>query len=569
VTAATAEPHVSAASAPADRARTTGSADATRRAHARRISYFMLFRLAMLAAFTVLAGVAFSTEEAQRDRPYNWFVVGTLVVGYALTIVYARLLPRIDDLSRFAWIQTAFDIMLSAVVVQMTGGVESGFATLYLIAVLGAATMGGRKQTWAAAGACAVIYVVMSSLEYGGSVVPFTRTAYTPMPAPELWATVLRTLAAILGVTVLTSYLNTQLASSVSLVGNLRALNENIVHSLSSGLVTLDNDGRILYFNPAARQILELDDALIGRSVDEALPGVTTLDTEDGDTEGRHELRVSTREGREIVVGLNRVPLLDADGNRTGWVINFQDVTRLHELTQKLRRNDRLAALGGMAASVAHEIRNPLAAISGSAELLEAAELGDEDRRLLRVIGRESTRLTKLVGDLLAFTRPRPPQRAVVGLRSACRQAVEAFGADPANRGIEIAFESRTDPSVHVDPAQLTQVLWNLMRNAAEAMEAKGRVAVRCFEHAERAIVEVSDDGPGIASETVDSIFDPFFTTKESGTGFGLAIVHRIVEENGGTIGVESAEGQGTTFRIAFPIHVVAVEPEDSGVLSP
>ncbi|HET6583973.1 MAG TPA: ATP-binding protein, partial [Nannocystaceae bacterium] len=245
------------------------------------------------------------------------------------------------------------------------------------------------------------------------------------------------------------------------------------------------------------------------------------------------------------------------------------------ELAERVRRGERLAALGGMAASVAHEIRNPLAAISGSAELLASSDLGDpqgarasEDRRLLEIIRRESTRLSDMVRDLLAFTRPRAPVPVRVELDTSVRATAESFAADPANAGITMVFDGGPGVEVEVDPSQLGQVLWNLMRNAAEALDGQGTIRVAVGAEDGDACIEVSDDGKGIAADRMEHIFDPFFTTKEHGTGFGLAIVHRIVHDNGGTIRVRSTPGLGSTFTIAFPRMQDKIESSSSGELS-
>jgi two-component system, NtrC family, sensor histidine kinase PilS len=230
----------------------------------------------------------------------------------------------------------------------------------------------------------------------------------------------------------------------------------------------------------------------------------------------------------------------------------------MHELAEQVRRGERLAAVGGLAASVAHEIRNPLAAISGSAELLGSIAVQDDDARLLSIIRRESARLSALVTDMLAFTRPRPPQRARVSLGRVAHEALEHFRADRANAGLQLRIEVDDVPDAEVDAAQLAQVLWNLLRNAAEAMGGQGEVKLEVHARLDRGQepeVELSviDEGPGIPEEQLDRIFDPFFTTKERGTGFGLAIVHRIVQDNGGTIELSSTPGRGTTFRLRFP----------------
>lgn len=534
-----------------------------RRSYA-RISYFMLFRLSMLAFFTVVAGLLFYARGDAYDPPYVSFVWVTLAVGYALTLTWAYWLPRTPDPSRIASLQTAADILVSAVVVQMTGGVDSGFATLYLIAVLGAATMGGPRHTWAAAGACTIIYLVMSTLQLGGIVAPYSHSEVPPLAPKDWWPSVSRTVAGLVGVSVLSSYLNAQLTRSVSQVGNLRAFNENIVRSLNSGLITLDLEERIIYFNPAARTILDLEDDFIGKPVDGVLP---LLPTHLDGFEGREELQVITPSGRALRIGLSRTALFDADGHQLGSIVNFQDVTPLHELTQRARRNERLAALGGLAASVAHEIRNPLAAISGSAELLGSAPLADEDQRLLGIIQRESKRLDSLITDLLTYTRPRAPQTVAIDLRRTVAEACDAFRHDPAAAHLEIDVDAPYPVPVEVDPAHLTQAMWNLLRNAAQATMRRGRIWVELRPHQDRVELSISDTGAGIRPEHMDSIFDPFFTTKDAGTGFGLAFVHRIVEDNGGSISATSTLGRGTTFTLTFPLSIAPHAASDSGVL--
>lgn len=551
------------------RSQTSGSIDDARQEHVRRIAYFMLFRLAILAGFTVLVGVMFYARSDAYGRVYMTVAWVSLIASYALTIYWAWRLPKTADPSRIAAGQTAGDIVFAAIVVQMTGGVDSGFVTLYLIAVLGAATMGGRRQTWAAAAACTAIYVVVATLQLAEVTLPLSGPDQPPIPPREIWANVARTLAGIAGVTVLSSYLSTQLSTSALALDKLRALNDNIVRSLNSGLLTVDSAAKLLYSNPTANEILGLSDADIGRRLDELLPGLT-LD-HDG-VHGRQELVVNRTPTAAVRIGLSHSPLTDAEGTELGHVVNFQDLTRLHELTQRVRRNDRLAALGGLAASVAHEIRNPLAAISGSAELLGTADLSGEDAKLLEIIRRESNRLSDLITDLLAFTRPRQPQTRPVDVTRTTAESCEAFRVDPSAANIDLQliappFEGE-QALARLDPTQLSQVLWNLLRNAAEAMGGEGTLEVRVTADDRHVRISVQDDGPGMEPEVAEQVFDPFFTTKESGTGFGLAIVHRVVEENGGTVTCESVPPDGSTFTMTFDRHLPSAAPEDSGVLS-
>ncbi len=556
--------HVSGAQASqslADAARSTTARARNLTPRHRRISYFMLVRLVVLTLFTAVAAVVVFSRDREDAGTYQWFVWGTLVAGYGLTIIFARYLPRVTNLDRFAWIQTTADIVLAGLVVQMSGGADSGFVSLYLIAVLGAATMGGVRQTWAAAGACVLIYGAICLLEGFGVIEPSILGKPMPKLDPGAMAGVFaRTVAGLAGVTVLSSFLNTQLATSTLQLGDLRAMNENILRSVSSGIIGVDNDTRVIYFNPVARRLLGLSDSDLQHRVGSVLPGVEAMlltASQVAHASGRQQLEVKTRRGTRMHVGLSCSMLHDGQGKRLGQIINFQDVTQVHDLAEQVRRSERLAAVGGLAASVAHELRNPLAAISGSAELLDGTALVDDDARLLRIIRRETTRLSELVTDMLAFTRPRAPQRVATSLARVATEALEHFRADPANASLTLDLDAQPVPDVDVDPAQLSQVLWNLLRNAAEAMEGQPgqvRVCVRELD-GKRVELSVSDDGPGIPDERIDRVFDPFFTTKERGTGFGLAIVHRIVEDNGGKVKVSSTPGQGSTFVLRFDTH--------------
>ncbi len=534
--------------------------------HARRISYFMLVRLVILTGLTALASLVTYTGGDDVLALHVTLLWSAVAVGFALTIVFARQLPRARDLGRFASAQTACDLLLSAVAVYLSGGVDSGLATLYLISVLGAAVMGGPRLTWAAAAVATALYTASAILEATGLLVPMAIGSYVPLSPRVLGFNVLRTVGGIVGVTVLSSYLNRQLTSSVSALGTLRLLNENIVRSISSGLLTVDMRGHVLYFNPMARRILDLEDEDIGRSLDSLLPGCM-LESPAG-VDARQELVVLTRESRHVRVGLSLAPLTDASERRLGHVVNFQDLTRLHELSVQVRRNDSLAAVGGLAASIAHEIRNPLAAISGSAELLGTAELAEEDKKLLGIIRRESGRLSDLITDLLSFTRPRPPQRRRTRAPQTAREAVEAFRTDPSSQGITLDSQGDDGPETdaYVDPAQLAQILWNLLRNAGQALAGEGRISIAVAADDDAVRIEVIDDGPGIEPEHLERVFDPFFTTKDTGTGFGLAIVHRMVEENGGSIDCESSE-QGTRFTLRFPPYTPQNQPDESGIL--
>jgi len=525
--------------------------------HRRRISYFMLFRLAVLFVFTLLAGYTsyLDIDSIERDAFYDRFIWGSLGLGYFITILFAWWLPRSKSLRAVAAMQTSIDIVLAAVVVQLSGGADSGFVFLYLLAVLGAAIMGDRSQVLAATGACVMIYATTTALHAADIAHPMTATGLvTTFDAADMALAVARTLAAIVGVGTLSVFLNGQLVVSARQVEGLRALNENIVRSLTSGLVTVDVHGDVLFANPTALELLALRD-VSDANIDELLPGASKHLEDSGGPLNRFELEVRRAgDNKTLHLGLNCSPLLDAEGRFLGHIVNFQDVTELHDLNRKVARNERLAAIGELAASVAHEVRNPLAAISGSAELLKAGKISDEDRRLADLIHREATRLNATVTDLLSYTRPRAPELLDFDLSRAVGEVVEAIRHDPANALVKFDVHARGRVGVRADPSQVSQVIWNLIRNAIEAQKATGTLRVEVWSTDREACVSIADEGPGIAKAQVERIFEPFYSTKEKGSGFGLAIVHRIVEEHKGSIDVESTEGKGTTFTVCLPI---------------
>jgi two-component system, NtrC family, sensor histidine kinase PilS len=533
----------------------------------KRISYFMLFRLGLLAAFTLLATYTTWLVDDHQIGLRDWASWATLAAGYLLTLVFAwRLRPGDPSVSltpkqiprtaamlhRLSWSQTGFDVGFAFVAVVLTGGVDSGFAFLFLIAVLGAATMGNRRQIWTTAGASALLYVVLSMAQLLGSFAWLRDAGLNPA---VVWISLLRTTGAIGLVAILSAYLNTQLLSSVSQIGSLKALNENIVRSLSSGLLTVDQDGFVLFANPTAHELLGRTSGLDGRHCDELIPGLGDHLDDSGGFRNRFELTLTRHnDNRELDLGLTCSPLLDEDGAFLGHIINFQDVTDVREMERVLRRNERLAALGTLAASVAHEVRNPLAAISGCAELLDSESVDEEDQRLIRVIRRESARLATIVSELLDYTRPRQPQRARVDLVAALRELADSFTADPGHDEIELMLSVPSTPvEAELDLGQLTQVLWNLVRNGAQAMDGCGRLELGLQQTSERVRLSVRDYGRGIPSEDLERIFEPFYSTKDGGTGIGLALVQRIVEEHGGEIEVFSSPGEGTRFVIALP----------------
>jgi len=361
----------------------------------------------------------------------------------------------------------------------------------------------------------------------------------------------------------------------------LRSLHERTVGSLLSGLLTTDTTGIITSFNPEAEHITAISEELaVGRAIEDVLPGArerVMRPAEVGRTgRTRAQILYKNRLGATLHLGLSGSILREADGSAVGHVVIFQDVTQVVEMEGELRRSERQAAIGRLSAAIAHEIRNPLAAISGSIQMLRSASqaAGDDDsRRLMEIVLRETERLDGLITDFLQYARPAPPKLGSVSLAPLVQDLVQMFEKSRSRENpIEVRVEVKEGLAVTGDASQLRQLLWNLYLNAAQAMPAGGRLLIAASPApplpqggapAGRNAAEgegthflelvVADTGVGIAPEVIDRIFDPFFTTRREGSGLGLATVHRIVESHGGSLRVESTVGAGTTFRIRLP----------------
>ncbi|MGH7395283.1 MAG: two-component system sensor histidine kinase NtrB, partial [Candidatus Methylomirabilales bacterium] len=347
----------------------------------------------------------------------------------------------------------------------------------------------------------------------------------------------------------------------------LESLHRDVVANVPSGLMTLDPAGRIVAFNRAAEAITgyaeaEVRDRPYGAAGFGEIPGVAAF-VERGAPPpalAQAEVTVARRDGVRIPVGISLSPLRDQEGRLLGLVAVFQDLSEKKRIEEQLRRADRLAAVGQLAASIAHEIRNPLAAISGSIQVLqEEMQPQGQTRQLLDIVLREADRLKLITGQFLEFVRPGTPLRKECELVT-CLEETVLLLRQRERTGAEVVVDF-TPPDapivVAADEDHLRQVFWNISLNAVQAMPDGGilRVDLRDLSgdpEAAEVAVEFADTGGGIRPEDLDRIFEPFFTTKETGTGLGLSIAHRVVEELGGRIEVENRPGEGATFRVVL-----------------
>ena len=526
-------------------------------------------------------GIGITLDAIGRETPATQWPGFYVAVGlcFVATLVYRPFVGRIERPRAFAAVNVATDLALVSALVLFSGGRDSVFTFLYAAVGLYAGVLfpGGGAFACAAAGAFA----------YAGVLAIGHRGWLGPALGAEPFAVLITSWAvhasALIGAAGLSGFLSrellragTALAERTQDLEHLRTLHQWTVESLKSGLLTTDLEGRVTSFNQEAMRITGLTRGeALGRDLEEVLPGVGKLraaaTASDPDTRAR--MPYAGPEGRALHLGLGAYALRDASGAAEGEVVIFQDVTEVVAMERELRRSERLAAVGELSASIAHEIRNPLAAISGSIQVLAGARAA-ESHRLMEIVMREVDRLDRLISDFLAFARPGEPRIERVPLAELVTEVLAMFEASRPER-VTVEQDLQPGLGVHADPGQLRQVLWNLLANAAQAMPEGGAVRIEARTSRGRAPQEgrlagrmddqkpvwaeitVMDQGVGIPKELVDRVFDPFFTTKAGGTGLGLAIVHRVIAEHRGVVRVERRAG---AFRTAICLSLPRAE---------
>jgi two-component system sensor histidine kinase PilS (NtrC family) len=517
-------------------------------------------RLAVGTALLVATAWLTLGHESFPRRTEVW-LYGIIASMYVASLVATFALRRGTHLSSVAHGQIAADVISATGLVYLTGGADSIFTILYPLAIVSGAIGLGRRGAALGAAASSIAFCALAWSSDAGFVEPVT--AYldrAPLPPGRLAVVMAANLSAFLLVGALSAFLaeqlqgaRSQLAESETRLTALQAIYSAVVRSVASGILTLDEQGHITWLNRAAEQITGLtDEAARGQPLSTQVPELAESIARSPE-KGRSEVRIQAHDGQERILGYAIAPL--EERQVPGHVVLFQDLTDLRQMEEAVRRSDRLAVVGGLAAGLAHEIRNPLASMCGSIEILGSSpHLDEQERRLMHVVLSEAERLEALVRDFLSFARPTSPRLESLDGAAAVAETVELFRPQAAARGIDLEVRTDGPLPVRADPRQLRQVLWNLLGNAADATPSGGRVRVHFGRHNQHALLEVADSGDGISREDLKSIFDPFFTTKERGTGLGLAIVHRIVEAHGGELSVRSEPGRGSSFRVALPL---------------
>ena len=531
---------------------------------------------------TILLGsgmlVQFRTPGLWPVGPF-FFLVG---LSYAVAIVFLLTLAHVERRRWLIDVQLATDAFVISGIVLLTGGVSSYFSTLYALPIIGASILQFRRGGLLVGALSALLYAGVVVGQYQGAF-ELLETRWPPIgelprpPAMLAFCMAGLDVFGFLAVAAFSGYLaerlrsaDASLARASTEIADLQAFNQHVIESLTSGLATTDEHGRVLTFNGAAEHITghRVRDVL-GRRIFELLALPPTFERSlagAADGSRRADVRFATPDGRQIDLGLSAAPLL-TPGGRLGFLFLFQDVTETRRLQRKSAVQQRLAAVGEMAAGIAHEVRNPLASMSGSIQILrQELPLSAEQAQLMDIVLRESERLNVTITSFLAYARPQRVSTRRFDVRRAVNDTALLLRHSPESGDGHHIREDVPGTPVWLEPdeGQIRQIVWNLATNGLRAMPDGGALVIGVQGEAAGTVrLSVRDEGVGIPPDELDSMLQPFHGTFEQGTGLGLAIVHRIVSDYGGDIQVTSTPDAGTTVTVRLPTPTVAPSQAD------
>jgi two-component system, NtrC family, sensor histidine kinase PilS len=538
-----------------------------------RLKKLMFFRVIMVTTLLFIATYVESVSETLLAVNPLYFLIGS---AYVLTVFHALLLRFLPDHVPQVYTQVVGDLLMITGLVYVTGGVRAGFILLYPISVLSGSVMLSRRGGLALAGVATCLYAAtLWAVRVG--LVPAQGLADVPwLPTKVLLFSIFVTAVACVTVALIGSYLTEslrhageKLQEAADEVADLRETNEVIVNSIQTGLLTADADGHILHLNPFGEAILGCTTASVrGLNVRDvfhsSLLELSAVKARAGSKAlARLEVGYDHPGGQKLDLGFSVTRLAIGGPGQSGYLFVFQDLTDIKRLEEEVRTNEKLAAVGEMAAQLAHEIRNPLGSISGSAQvLMGGSDVSSEQARLLAIITRESKRLSDTLNRFLFQARPAGRPRGPVDLGPLLNEVVTLLRNGP-EVGPQHSVELDLDAGPHLclaDPDEITQVFWNLARNGLEAMPGGGRLVVSLRRGSDELVLSVRDQGRGMGRAEQRRMFEPFRSGTPMGTGLGLAIVYRIVREHGGDITVKSAPAQGTEVEVRLPQVPLPVE---------
>ena len=535
----------------------------------RRLRFFIYARIMVSFLFLASTILLSYQEPASAQDIFRSGIVRLMAFSFAFSCI-SHLALRLRKFSFFIiYLQSIWDVFFVTLLLLFTGGILSPYSFLYLLAIMNAGVLFGRREALYTAALCGILYGAIVDFQYFGllEAIGLSQADARQLGESHLFYTIFLNLMGFGLTAFITGFLSerarkSEAALRVNIINyeELSQLNTMIVSNIETGLLTTNSRGNIRVFNPYAESLTGISqEEAYDKPISTFFPELAHLFDSVTDTI-RGEFEYTSRDGLHMVFGYSTVSLEDSQSV----IFNFRDITAIRRMEEALKRADRLAALGELSARMAHEIRNPLAAMSGSVQMLaEQGSIGGSDGRLLEIVLRESDRLNKLITDFLVYAHPSSPHKVAVDLKTMIDDMRLLLSADSRFDNIEIVNRVPSDLLIQADLHQISQVFFNLLHNSADAMPEGGTIKIESrfllggvegFRKSPAVLVSVADSGKGIEAEITKHVFEPFWTSKTNGTGLGLAVVYRIIEAHGGSISVESPPTGGCCFTIMLPV---------------
>jgi two-component system sensor histidine kinase PilS (NtrC family) len=541
-----------------------------------RLLRLMVFRVVIV---TFLLGVtAFiqikGTESLTAAPPSLVYII--IIATYLLSFLYLLLLKIIRVFKTHVLIQALCDVTLITVLVYVTGGIESVYSVLYPLVIIYSALFLEKRGGIIIASVSGILYGALLVLEYYGLIQPVDRAPLDyNYSAGYVLSRIFIHFVSFYIVALLISFVVRQEKKARSLLAEkesefyeLDLLHRSIIESLSTGIVTIDMKDQIKSFNRAAEEITgHAFSKVRNTKIDKVFPGFSErlekMKRDNGKERliKREEIVVPGPDGKEMVLGFSISSLVDTKNRKLGNIVIFQDLTLHKEMERQIEKNKRLALIGEMAAGLAHELRNPLASLYGSIQMLKKnLKLDDTNERLMRIVLRGRDQLENLVRNFILLARPSLGDREEINVTEVIDDVLESLRYAPDwHEDIQVEKHASHDGvSMYGNKTEVRQTFWNLVLNALQSMPEGGNLNIETRlvspDNGQRFVeVCITDTGCGIEKDESGKVFEPFYTTKEAGAGLGLAIVNRIVESHGGGIKIESEVEKGTRCTVLLP----------------
>ena len=541
-----------------------------------RLGWLMFLRV-VIATF-LLGIAAFIQIKGTKSLPeisISW-VYSVIIATYFLSFFYLLLSKRIKNLKINLYIQALCDVFLITVLVYLTGGIRSIYSILYSLVIIYSGLFLERRGGLIIASASSILYGLLLDLQYYGIVSQFHASPWNyEANAGYVLSRIFIHIVSFYIIALLISFVVEQerksrdlLAEKESEFYKLDLLYRRIIESVNAGITTIDLLGRIKSFNRAAEEITRFSSKDVeNKSIDNIFTDFfKMLQNSENETikescAVRHEALVTTKDGKNISLGFSVSPLIDSKNNKIGYIVIFQDLTLAKELEKEIEKSRNLALIGEMAAGLAHEIRNPLASLSGSIQLLKLnLTLDDINKKLMEIVLRGRDQLENLVKNFLLLSRVNlNNHEELFDINEIIYNILESMQLNPDwNENIMLIREATDRINLYGNMTEITQMLSNIILNSVQSMPEGGNLTIKtgttCTNDGNEYIeIRISDTGCGFDQINLSNIFTPFYTTKEGGTGLGLTIAHRIADRYKGKLDISSELGKGTSCTIILP----------------